>query len=68
MSLVGRSPSVAGGLVGESEHFRLFVDPDLDTASTPATMLGAVCLASLETDWADKQIFAVMEHRLWSIA
>jgi hypothetical protein len=55
VSLAGCSRSAPGVLVGESEHFRLFVDPDLDTTSTPATMMGSAGLASLETDWADKQ-------------
>jgi hypothetical protein len=44
-----------GVLVGESAHFRLFVDPSFDLAPPPAYMQGADGLTALETDWADKQ-------------
>ena len=47
-------------LVGESAHFRLYVDPDLDMATLPATMLGDNGLAALETDWSDKQTMLKM--------
>ena len=39
-----------GALVGESEHFRLFVDPD---ANVPAGLDGTNGLVALETEWAD---------------
>lgn len=39
-----------GALVGESEHFRLYVDPD---ATVPAGLEGANGLVALETAWAD---------------
>ncbi|HEY6476624.1 MAG TPA: hypothetical protein VI456_08565 [Polyangia bacterium] len=39
-----------GALVGESEHFRLFVDPE---ANVPAGFDGLNGLAALETEWAD---------------
>lgn len=39
-----------GMLVGESEHFRLYVDPD---AVVPAGLEGANGLAALETAWTD---------------
>ena len=42
-------------LVGESEHFRLFVDPDL--MPLPEAFAGENALAALETNWAD---FATM--------
>lgn len=47
-------------LVGESTHFRLYLDPDLDTATFPATMLGDNGLTALETDWTDKQTMLKM--------
>jgi hypothetical protein len=53
-------PSVPGVLVGESTHFRLFVDPNFDVAPPPAYMQGADGLAALETDWADKQTMLMM--------
>ena len=53
-------PSVPGVLVGESTHFRLFVDPNFDLAPPPAYMQGADGLAALETDWADKQTMLMM--------
>ena len=37
-------------LVGESEHFRLYVDPD---ATVPAGLDGMNALVALETEWAD---------------
>ena len=48
-------PTIPGVLVGESAHFRLFVDPNFDLAPPAAYMQGANGLAALETDWADKQ-------------
>jgi hypothetical protein len=39
-----------GILVGESEHFRLYVDPD---ATVPAGLEGANGLDALETAWSD---------------
>ncbi len=39
-----------GALVGESEHFRLYVDPD---ATIPAGLDGMNGLVALETEWAD---------------
>ncbi|HEX3901206.1 MAG TPA: hypothetical protein VH853_00040 [Polyangia bacterium] len=52
-SACGRS--VPGVLVGETAHFRLYVDPAVDPSSVPSYMLGDDGLAALETDWADKQ-------------
>lgn len=54
-SLAGCGVSAPGVLVGESEHFRLFIDPDLNAATIPATTQGTAGLTALETDWADKQ-------------
>jgi hypothetical protein len=48
-------PPMPGVLVGESAHFRLFVDPNFDLAPPAAYMQGAEGLAALETDWADKR-------------
>lgn len=48
-------PPMPGVLVGESAHFRLFVDPKFDLAPPAAYMQGADGLAALETDWADKR-------------
>jgi hypothetical protein len=48
-------PPIPGVMVGESAHFRLFVDPNFDLAPPAAYMQGADGLAALETDWADKQ-------------
>ncbi len=39
-----------GTLVGESEHFRLYVDPD---AKIPPGLEGTNALVALETEWAD---------------
>ena len=47
-------------LLGESAHFRLYLDPDLDMATLPATMLGDNGLTALETDWTDKQTMLKM--------
>ena len=44
-----------GVLVGESAHFRLFVDPTFNLAPPAPYMQGAAGLAALETDWADKR-------------
>ena len=49
-----------GVLLGESAHFRLYLDPDLDMATFPATMLGESGLTALETDWTDKQTMLKM--------
>jgi hypothetical protein len=43
-------PTPPGTLVGESEHFRLYVDPD---AMVPAGLEGENGLVALETEWAD---------------
>jgi hypothetical protein len=45
----GRSPP-PGEFVGESEHFRLFVDPEVEV---PAGLEGENGLVALETEWAD---------------
>jgi hypothetical protein len=45
----GRS-TPPGALVGESQHFRLYVDPD---ATVPVGLEGMNGLAALETAWAD---------------
>ena len=45
----GRAPP-AGTFVGESEHFRLYVDPDV---TIPAGLDGMNGLVALETEWAD---------------
>jgi hypothetical protein len=44
----GRPPAA---FVGESTHFRLYVDPDL--MPLPAAFAGEGALAALETQWAD---------------
>jgi hypothetical protein len=54
------SPPIPGTLVGESAHFRLFVDPDFDTSSLPAYVQGSAGLDALEADWADKQTMLKM--------
>ena len=51
--------TLSGSLVGESAHFRLFVDPDLDPSTLPAFQQGTA-LDALETDWADKQTMLKM--------
>ena len=53
--LAGCSPSLPGTLVGESAHFRLFIDPDLDPSTLAPSQQGQTALDALETDWADKQ-------------
>ena len=58
--LAGCSPSLPGTLVGESAHFRLFVDPDFDLSTLPAFQQGESALDTLETDWADKQTMLKM--------
>jgi hypothetical protein len=53
-------PELSGTLVGESAHFRLFVDPDVDTSSLPGYLQGWVSVDALEADWADKQTMLKM--------
>jgi hypothetical protein len=53
--ITGCSPSLPGTLVGESAHFRLFIDPDIDTSTLAASQQGQLALDALEADWADKQ-------------
>lgn len=53
-------PELSGTLIGESAHFRLFVDPDFDTSSLPAYVQGNGGLDALEADWADKQTMLKM--------
>ena len=43
-------PTPPGTLVGESAHFRLYLDPDV---TVPAGFEGDDALAALETEWAD---------------
>ena len=50
VALVGCHGTPPGSLVGESQHFRLYVDPDL---TVPAGFEGDNALAALETEWAD---------------
>ncbi len=51
LSLVGCGRSIPPGtFVGESQHFRLFVDPD---ATVPDGLDGPNGLLALETEWAD---------------
>jgi hypothetical protein len=47
-------PELSGTLVGESAHFRLFVDPDIDITSVPGYRGGWATVDALEADWADK--------------
>ena len=54
------SPDLTGTLVGESAHFRLFVDPDFDASRLPADLQGAGSLDWLESDWTDKQTMLKM--------
>jgi hypothetical protein len=56
----GGGVSFPGTLMGESAHFRLFVDPDLDATSIPPNMMGPSGLAALETDWTDKRALLKM--------
>jgi len=58
--IAGCSPSLPGILVGESAHFRLFIDPDLDLSSLAPSQQGQQGLDALETDWADKQTMLKM--------
>ncbi|HLK90142.1 MAG TPA: hypothetical protein VKZ18_09620 [Polyangia bacterium] len=51
----GGYPELSGALVGESAHFRLFVDPAFDSSTLPGYLQGQGGLDALETDWADKQ-------------
>jgi hypothetical protein len=53
-------PELSGTLLGESMHFRLFVDPGFDTSSLPAYLQGNGGLDALEADWADKQTMLKM--------
>jgi hypothetical protein len=53
-------PELPGTLVGESAHFRLFVDPDFDTSSVPDYLQWQGGLEALEVDWADKQTMLKM--------
>ena len=48
-------PTLPGMLVGESAHFRLFIDPAFDSSSLPPSLQGGGALDALETDWADKR-------------
>jgi hypothetical protein len=57
----GCDPSIPGTLVGESTHFRLFVDPDATLSPVSAYLLqGSAGLEALEADWADKQTMLKM--------
>jgi hypothetical protein len=61
------SLDLSGTLVGESAHFRLFVDPDFDTSSLPASLQGQGGLDVLEGDWADKQTMLKMPEGMSKI-
>jgi hypothetical protein len=50
VALVGCHGTPPGSLVGESQHFRLYIDPD---AAVPAGLDGDNALAALEAEWAD---------------
>jgi hypothetical protein len=50
LALAGCHGTPPGSLVGESQHFRLYLDPD---ATVPAGFEGDNALAALETEWAD---------------
>ena len=54
LSIAGCDVSLPGMLVGESAHFRLFLDPALDP-QTAAYWESHDGLAALETDFADKR-------------
>jgi hypothetical protein len=56
----GDYPTLSGTLVGESAHFRLFVDPAFDTSLVPTYLQGSGGLDALEADWADKQTMLKM--------
>jgi hypothetical protein len=58
--LASCSPTLPGTLVGESAHFRLFMDPDLDPSTLFPSEQGQPGLDALETDWADKQTMLKM--------
>jgi len=58
--IAGCSASLPGTLVGESAHFRLFIDPDLDRSTLAPSQQGQPALDALETDWADKQTMLQM--------
>jgi hypothetical protein len=51
-------PATPGALMGESAHFRLFVDPALGPLPSTSEVSGD--LAALETDWSDKQTMLKM--------
>ena len=51
--IAGCQGSSAGVLVGESAHFRLFIDPAL--GPLPSADQVSADLSALETDWADKK-------------
>ena len=53
-------PSIPGTLVGESAHFRLYVDPEFDPISASAYLQASGGLGALESDWADKQTMLKM--------
>ena len=55
------TPSIPGALVGESTHFRLFVDPNASLSPVSSYLLqGSAGLDALEADWADKQTMLKM--------
>ena len=54
----GRPPAV---YVGESQHFRLYVDPEL--LPLPAAFAGDNALAALETQWSDVATMLKMPDR-----
>jgi hypothetical protein len=56
-ALLGCGATPPGSLVGESAHFRLFVDPAL---APPAALAGQNGLDALETAWADAQTLLQM--------
>lgn len=58
--IAGCRSSLPGTLVGESAHFRLFIDPDLDPSTLAPSQQGQPALDALETDWADKQTMLQM--------
>ena len=55
---VGCGTSPSGEFVGESAHFRLYVDPEL--MPVPAAFQGDNGLAALETNWSDTQTMLKM--------
>ena len=70
LALVGCGRAIPPGtLVGESEHFRLYVDPE---ATVPPGLDGANGLAALETEWADVHSMLQMpdgeDHLLLALA